>query len=88
MHKGLIEQIKKMMDAQKQLSKASSDVIKNEPHMYDKLLSEEKNMAEEDMIPFTVEEMENNVMRQMENNPFRLALNRAREKLEEAAKHG
>ena len=88
MHKGLIEQITQMRDAAKQLSKASSDVIKNEPSMYEKLMAEEKAMAEADGIAYSEEEMVSNVTKQMENNPFRLAFYQAKKNFEEAAKRG
>ena len=88
MHKGLIEQITKMRDAAKQLSKASDNVIKNEPHMHKKVLSEERIMAQADGIPYSEEEMQHNAMRQMDNSPFRLAMFKAKDKFEEAAKRG
>ena len=88
MHPKFIQQMQKMMDAQKQLSKASADVIKNEPHMHEKVLSEERIMAEADGIPYSEEEMQHNAMRQMENSPFRLAMFKAKEQFEEAAKRG
>ncbi len=88
MHSGFRNQIKSMMDAQKQLSKASADVVKNEPSMYEKLMAEEKAMAEADGIAYSEEEMVSNVTKQMENNPFRLAFYQAKKNFEEAAKRG
>jgi len=60
----------------------------NEPAMYKMLLSQERQMATADGLGFTDEEIEANVMKQIENNAFRVALKAAKDNFSEVLMNG
>ncbi len=63
--------------------KALKAAMTQEPAMYEAIKARERQMAEADGIELTEDELESNVQRQMENNPYRLAVN---ESIEEVAR--
>lgn len=63
--------------------KALKAAMTQEPAMYETIKARERQMAEADGIELTEDELESNVQRQMENNPYRLAVN---ESIEEVAR--
>jgi len=56
--------------------------------MYKMLLSQERQMATADGLGFTDEEIEANVMKQIENNAFRVALKAAKDNFSEVLMNG
>lgn len=88
MDSNLVKYFKKMQTAQRQLSRALKAVEMNEPSMYKRLLSQEKQMDIADGLGFTDEEIEANVMRQIENNAFRVALQKAQDNFSEVLVNG
>ena len=88
MDSSLVKYFKNVQDAHKQVSRALKAVAQNEPGMYQTLLSQEKQMADADRLGFSDEEIESNVMRQMENNAFRVALQKAQDKFTEVLMDG
>lgn len=61
--------------------KAFKAAIIQEPVMYETIKAREQQMAEADGIKLTEDELESNVQRQMENNPYRLAVNESIEEV-------
>ena len=84
----LVKYLKSLQDAEKQVSRALKAVEQNEPAMYKMLLSQEKQMATADGLGFTDEEIEANVMKQIENNAFRVALKAAKDNFSEVLMNG
>mgnify|MGYP003123871795 CR=1 FL=1 len=88
MDSNLVKYFKKVQAAHRQVSRAFKAVAQNEPGMYQMLLSQEKQMETADGLGFTDEEIESNVMRQMENNAFRVALQKAQDNFTEVLMDG
>ena len=61
--------------------KALKAAMIQEPVMYETIMARERQMAEADGIKLTEDELESNVQRQMENNPYRLAVHESTEEV-------
>ena len=79
----MLKHITGVVAALKKQDKALKAAMIQEPAMYESIKARERQMAEADGIELTEDELESNVQRQMENNPYRLAVN---ESIEEVAR--
>ena len=79
----MLKHITGVVAALKKQDKALKAAMTQEPGMYESIKARERQMAEADGIELTEDELESNVQRQMENNPYRLAVN---ESIEEVAR--
>ncbi len=79
MSKEQLAYLKKVIKASKQYRNALKHSIKQEPEMRKSMLIREREMAEADGIQYSETELENIVSKQMENNPYRVAVTEGRE---------
>ena len=77
----MLKIMKGVVEALKEQDKALKAAMTQEPAMYETIMARERQMAEADGIELTEDELESNVLRQMENNPYRLAVHESIEKV-------
>jgi len=77
----MLKHITGVVAALKKQEQALKAAMIQEPVMYETIKARERQMAEEDGIKLTEDELEYNVQRQMENNPYRLAVNESTEEV-------
>ena len=77
----MLKIMKSVVEALKEQDKALKAAMTQEPVMYETIKARERQMAEADGIELTEDELESNVLRQMENNPYRLAVDESIEKV-------
>lgn len=83
-----IKMIKRMEKALKAHSKAIDDVILKEPAMAEVIEQREREGPLPEGIEMSDEDIKRVVDIQMKRNPYRMALERSREKLDEVVRNG